>query len=138
MQEAIPMAKLTQHVTRWMDAALARDPALQARVAQRMNELKLEEDLVALREARGLTQAQVGKLLGVSQPAIAKIESGAVKNLQLKTLVRLITALGGRLEVAVRGPQGAARRARRTVARRGRSRVAHKPKTPAVGLISGI
>lgn len=53
------MAKLTQHVTRWMDTALARDPALHARVAQRMNELKLEEDLVALREARGRTTRAV-------------------------------------------------------------------------------
>jgi transcriptional regulator with XRE-family HTH domain len=132
------MAKLTRHVTRWMDAELARDAALQARVARRINELKLEEDLVALRETRGLTQAQLGKLLGVSQPAIAKIESGAVKNLQMKTLVRLVTALGGRLEVAVRDPRGRARRASRAVARRRRVRVAHKPKASAVDLTPGI
>jgi hypothetical protein len=40
----------------------------------------------------------------VSQPAIAKLESGTVKNLQLKTLVRVVTALGGRLQVEILPP----------------------------------
>jgi transcriptional regulator with XRE-family HTH domain len=113
------MAKLTGDVAKWMDAQLRGDPSLRARVARRMNELKLEEDLVALREARGLTQAQLARLVGVTQPAIAKIESGAAKNLQLKTLVRLITALGGRLDVAIRRPAPSIRSRPRAAPRRG-------------------
>lgn len=107
------MAKLTNKVARWMNAKLARDPALGRRVAARMNELRLEEDLLALREARGLTQDQLAKLVGVTQPVIARWESGQVKNMQLKTLLRLTTALGGDLHVAIRPPHhtGSPRRA---------------------------
>ncbi len=53
--------------------------------------------------------------MGVSQPPIAKLESGTVKNLQLRTLVRMVTALGGRLQVEIvppprmKGPAGRAR-----------------------------
>ncbi len=35
-----------------------------------MTELRLEQDLAALRAARGLSQAQLARLLGVSQPAV--------------------------------------------------------------------
>jgi transcriptional regulator with XRE-family HTH domain len=37
----------------------------------------------------------------VSQPAIAKLESGRVKNVQLKTLARLAAALGGTLRIEI-------------------------------------
>ena len=40
-------------------------------------------------------------MLGVSQPAIGNIESGKVKNLQLRTLVRLATALDGRVKIEI-------------------------------------
>jgi predicted transcriptional regulator len=49
----------------------------------------------------------VARLVGVSQPAIAKLESGTVKNLQRKTLMRMVTALGGRLRVEVVPPSRA-------------------------------
>lgn len=115
------MAKLTNTVTRWLDDQLAQDPALRARVEQRMQELKLEEDLVALRQARGLTQAQVGKLLGVSQPVVARWEAGGA-NLELRTLVRWVTALGGSLEVSVKPHRGSRVVRIRTAAARHRPR----------------
>jgi transcriptional regulator with XRE-family HTH domain len=34
--------------------------------------MKLEQQIVALREKRGLTQRQLAKLLGTSQPYVAK------------------------------------------------------------------
>ena len=97
------MARLTQDVMRWVDNQLAQDPGLRERVEQRMAEMRVEQDLVALREARGLSQAQLAKLLGVSQPAVAKLESGS-QNLTLRTLVRVVTALGGDLRVTIRKP----------------------------------
>ncbi len=54
---------------------------------------------VALRKARGLSQSQLAKILHVSQPRIAKIESGDVNNMELKTLVRYSAALGARIKV---------------------------------------
>lgn len=91
----------------WIDGELERDPGLRQQVQEILNEMRLEQDLIALREERGLSQNSVAKMLGVSQPAIAKIESGKTKNLRLKTLVRLATALGGevRLQIVKKQPK---------------------------------
>ena len=54
------------------------------------------------------------RMIGVSQPAIAKLESGRARNVELKTLVRYAAALGGRLKVdVVREPRGRWRAPRR-------------------------
>jgi HTH-type transcriptional regulator / antitoxin HipB len=52
--------------------------------------------LRALRTARGLTQAEAGRLLGVSQKRIARIEAAPEKT-SFGQVVRLITILGGRI-----------------------------------------
>ena len=88
-------------VMNWIDEQLARDPELRQQVEEMLNEMRIEQDLVALREERGLSQSQLAGILGVSQPAIAKIESGRVKNLELKTLVRYAAALGGRVKIEI-------------------------------------
>ncbi len=86
----------------WIDGQLERDPQLRRRVEETLNEMRIEQDLAGLREKRGLSQTQLAKVVGVSQPAIAKIESGKVKNLQLKTLVKYAAALGGSVKVEIR------------------------------------
>jgi transcriptional regulator with XRE-family HTH domain len=63
--------------------------------------MRLEQDLIALREAQGVSQVQLAKALGVSQPAIAKLESGKAKNIELKTLVRAVSALGGTVKIQI-------------------------------------
>jgi transcriptional regulator with XRE-family HTH domain len=93
------MATTRREVMVWIDEELAHDPSLRQEVEARLNELRLEQQLAALREARGLSQTQVAERVGVSQPAIAKLESGKVKNLQVKTLVRLAAALGARVTI---------------------------------------
>ena len=108
----------------WVETQLAQDARLRDQVEVRLNELRLEQQLAALRESRGLSQRQVARLVGVSQPAIAKLESGTVKNLQLKTLVRMVTALGGRLQVEIVPPP-------RTKSTAGRARI-----RPATRLLS--
>lgn len=60
--------------------------------------------LSELRKAEKLTQRELARRLGVSQPAIAKIESQS--DVQLSTLQRLVEALGGSLEVIARLPGG--------------------------------
>ena len=54
--------------------------------------------LRGLRKARGLTQAEVGRLLGVSQKRIARIEA-APNRTALEQVVKLIALLGGRIVV---------------------------------------
>jgi transcriptional regulator with XRE-family HTH domain len=56
--------------------------------------MKLEQQIVALREKRGLTQRQLASLLGTSQPYVAKLESGRVKNVGVRTLVKCARVFG--------------------------------------------
>lgn len=59
---------------------------------------QLQPHLRALRKRRGLTQAQLGALVGVKQARIAEIEAnpGAVS---LDQLIKLLAALGGTLHL---------------------------------------
>ena len=43
----------------------------------------------ALRTARGLTQEELGKLLGVKKAAVQKYENGSVENLKRATVLKL-------------------------------------------------
>lgn len=108
----VPKGRRTQRaVMRWADQQLARDPALARRVEALLTETRIEQDLVALRQARGMSPSHLAKLLHVTQPRTAKIESGDVKNLKLKTLVRYAAALGARVKVEF--PNGASHAASR-------------------------
>ena len=86
---------------KWIDARLARDPTLRRQVEEMLAEMRLEQTVAALRADRGISQRELARILGVSQPAIAKLESGRVKNVQLKTLARLAAALGGTLRIEI-------------------------------------
>ncbi|MFI9452810.1 helix-turn-helix domain-containing protein [Amycolatopsis sp. NPDC052450] len=55
--------------------------------------------LSELREDVGLSQAEVAKRMGVSQPRISQLEQGDPSQMELDTLRRYIVALGGRMRV---------------------------------------
>ena len=78
------------------------------------SDLQIEAKLRALREKRGLSQAQAARLAGVSRPYLAKIESGRTTSIGLKTLIRVVSGLGGRLRIGVEaapvGPRTGGRR----------------------------
>lgn len=59
--------------------------------------------LRALRQARGLSQAQVGQLLGVSQKRVARIES-APDRTSFDQITKLVALLGGRVVIEDTGP----------------------------------
>jgi transcriptional regulator with XRE-family HTH domain len=71
--------------------------------------LRLSE-LSELRRERGLTQAELVEALGVSQPAIPKLEATASQgsvsgsDMLLSTLAGYVEALGGRLELRATFP----------------------------------
>jgi HTH-type transcriptional regulator/antitoxin HipB len=64
---------------------------------------QLKTILRALRQARGLTQAQLGERLGVSQKRIARIEA-TPEVTSFDQIARIISALGYRLEIAEPAP----------------------------------
>jgi len=47
----------------------------------------------ALRIARGMTQEQFGKLVGVSKSAVSQWEDGSTKNIKLATFLRVVEVL---------------------------------------------
>ncbi|HZN73174.1 MAG TPA: helix-turn-helix domain-containing protein [Micromonosporaceae bacterium] len=65
-------------------------------MAQRRRELLAQ--LVAHRQASGLSQAEVAERMGTSQPAVARLEGGTV-DIRLSTLERYAAAIGRRIEL---------------------------------------
>src|SRR5207247_713101 len=92
-------AERKQGLQGWMDQQFAQNPRLKARVETMVQEMELEQELIRLRRERGLSQVTVAKLLGVSQPALAKIESGKDKNLGVVTLAKYAAALGAKVMI---------------------------------------
>ena len=88
------------------NASLARlvrqSPAFEARVAEELAAINIAQDLVVLRESRGLSQKQLGARVGISRSTIARLESASPGNIELRTLVRVAAALGAHLDVSVR------------------------------------
>ena len=74
-------------------------PGASTRVAEIEDELRLAAGLTALREQAGLSQRDVAKLIGVSQPRVAAIEHS--RNVTIEVLDHYVNALGGSLEVNV-------------------------------------
>ncbi len=121
------MGTVRYDVMEWVADQKRRDEGLRKRVDEELAAMLIEQQLIRLREARGLSQSQLARVLGVSPQAIAKAESGHAKNIELRTLLRHVLALGGRLEVRIE-PDGKAygrpltrpaqaRRAQRTAGR---------------------
>jgi transcriptional regulator with XRE-family HTH domain len=97
----------------WIDGELQADPQLAENVDALVSELKLEQELVALREARGLSQRDLARLLGTSQPYVAKLESGRIKNVGVRTLAKCARALDASLTIKMEPhPQPVRRKAR--------------------------
>jgi HTH-type transcriptional regulator/antitoxin HipB len=55
--------------------------------------------LKALRSARGLSQAQLGELMGVNQKRIARIEAAPGRT-SVAQVAKLVALLGGRLVIS--------------------------------------
>ena len=55
-------------------------------------EFSIADALIAARVEAGLTQAEVATRLGVTQPAIARLESG--RNISFRSVARYASAIG--------------------------------------------
>ncbi|MBI3614978.1 MAG: helix-turn-helix transcriptional regulator [Candidatus Omnitrophica bacterium] len=88
-------AKTHQEVLR----SLLRDARFRKGYEEELEKLRIVDTLIRLREQQGLTQAGLAHRIGVSQPFIAKLESGETHNFSLETLVKLAVALDSELEV---------------------------------------
>ncbi len=108
------MAKAKTEFLAWLDQQIDRRGRAQQGAAL-MDEMMVEEQLADLRRKRGISQGRLAELMGVTQPLIARIESGGVKNLTLATVARTAATLDARVELRI--VPSAMKRKKRTVRR---------------------
>lgn len=89
------------------------DPKLAAGVAEARRKLRLGIQIQDLREKAGLTQTELARMIGTSQPAVARIESAEYERLSLTTLLKIGRALGLTLEIGFK-PKKRSRKPKRT------------------------
>jgi predicted XRE-type DNA-binding protein len=94
--------KTTRPLTSLVKKPLLKDEAFQEKVEEIFNGLKVAQQLIKLRKEQGFSQTEFAEMLGVSQPLIAKLESRPLTNIELRKLVRIVTALNGELELRIK------------------------------------
>ena len=92
---------LTNSTVAAIDRRTKNDPDFAAAVDAELQAMRIEQELVALRNASGLSQRQLAAKLGVKQPVIAKLEAGKTRNIGLQTLVRAVKAMNGSIEISI-------------------------------------
>lgn len=79
----------------------------QKRAVERTRELLGELLLGEIRALAGKSQSEVAEIIGIKQPSLSKLEKQS--DMRISTLSRIVSALGGTLEVAARFPEGLVR-----------------------------
>ncbi|MBI4684889.1 MAG: helix-turn-helix transcriptional regulator [Nitrospirae bacterium] len=76
-----------------------KDPEFKAHYQEERQALMLAMKIAKLREKKGLSQQQLAKLMGTSQQAISRIESGDYEGFTLKTMEKIAEATGTRVKI---------------------------------------
>jgi DNA-binding XRE family transcriptional regulator len=76
-----------------------KDPEFKAHYREERQALKLAMKIAKLREKKGLSQQQMAKLMGTSQQAVSRIESGEYEGFTLKTLEKIVEATGTKVKI---------------------------------------
>ena len=76
-----------------------KDPEFKTHYQEERQALKMAMRIAELREQKGISQQQLAKLMGTSQQAISRIESGEYDGFTLKTLEKIAEATGMRVKV---------------------------------------
>jgi predicted transcriptional regulator len=76
-----------------------KDPEFKKEYDSLEEEFILAKEILQLRKEQNLTQKELAKKVGTSQPAIARVESGNYKNISLSFLRKLAKVLGAKPEI---------------------------------------
>ncbi len=79
-------------------------PEILAQSKAKAKKVMAEMLLSEMRKQTGMTQEQLAASLGIKQPTLSRLESQS--DMQLSTLIRLVQALGGELELIAHLPDG--------------------------------
>jgi len=85
------MARISELHKKWM-----KEPKYQKAYQALEEEFALASALIGARNRAGLTQQELARKMGTSQPVVARLESGRVRP-SMRTLERLAAATGSRL-----------------------------------------
>jgi predicted transcriptional regulator len=81
---------------------MLKDPELKAEYDKLEEEFTLASEIIQLRKEKKLTQKELAEIIGTSQPAIARLESGSYNKVSLSFLRRVAEALDAKLEIHLR------------------------------------
>ena len=87
------------------DLLASRSEESRQRIQEMATELLLEVRIQALRVELEVSQIELAKALGVSQPAVVAMEQRG-SDIKLSTMKRYVEAMGGKLRVDVELPTG--------------------------------
>jgi ribosome-binding protein aMBF1 (putative translation factor) len=85
------MARITEMHKRWM-----KEPKYRKAYDALEDEFAVAKAVIAARNRAGLTQTELARKMGTTQPVVARMEGGRVQP-SLQTLQRLAKATGSRL-----------------------------------------
>jgi transcriptional regulator with XRE-family HTH domain len=87
------MARITEMHKRWM-----KEPKYRKAYEALEGEFAVARAVIAARNRAGLTQIELARKMGTTQPAVARMEGGRVQP-SLRTLQRLAEATGSKLTI---------------------------------------
>jgi transcriptional regulator with XRE-family HTH domain len=76
----------------------------QGRIQKKLKKLRHDMALAEVRKAMSLTQVDLAEMLHIKQAAIARLENRT--DMYISSLRKYITALGGKLDIVARFPEG--------------------------------
>jgi predicted transcriptional regulator len=78
------------------------DPKNRKTIEIGVKRLRLIAQIIELREKLGVTQTELARRMGVSQPFIAKIENDETSNIGMETLIKIAEALHADIQISIR------------------------------------
>ncbi len=76
-----------------------KNPDFVNEVERLHSEYQLSQEIIELRKANHLTQKELAKKVGTSQPAIARLESGRYKKASMDLLERIAAAFDTKIQI---------------------------------------
>ena len=92
------MKKERKKLKSWVSKKL-ESPRFRQVFEEEHEKLSIGEQLVRIRLAAGLTQAEVAKMACTTASAISRYENAEYDRYELRTLQRIVGACGGRLDI---------------------------------------
>lgn len=87
------MARITEMHKRWME-----EPKYRKAYEALEDEFAVAKAVIAARNRAGLTQTELARKMGTTQPVVARMEGGRIQP-SLRTLQRLAQATGSKLTI---------------------------------------